>query len=89
MCIAFTKLHVFLEVQQHIEKEGELSISIAKAILYGPPGVGKTTLMKRLIGEMLRINILQVQELILLLLFQFTKALNVSKCLLMNGNVMI
>ena len=39
-------------LRQHIAKEGELNITVAKAILYGPPRVGKTTLMKRLIGEM-------------------------------------
>ena len=39
-------------LRQHIAEEGKLNITVAKAILYGPPGVGKTTLMKRLIGEM-------------------------------------
>ena len=39
-------------LRQHIAEEGELNITVAKAILYGPPGVGKTTLMKRLIGEL-------------------------------------
>ena len=39
-------------LRQHIAEEGKLNITVAKAILYGPPGVGKTTLMRRLIGEM-------------------------------------
>ena len=38
-------------VRQQIAEQGQLNITVAKAILYGPPGVGKTSLKKRLLKE--------------------------------------
>ena len=38
-------------MRQQIAEQGELNITVVKAILYGPPGVGKTSLKKRLLKE--------------------------------------
>jgi hypothetical protein len=38
-------------VLTHIKEQGQLNVTTARGILYGPPRVGKTSLMKRLIGE--------------------------------------
>ena len=40
---------------KEIEEQGSISLRILKCILTGGPGVGKTTTMLRLLGEMVNI----------------------------------
>ena len=56
MCLCFSCLLLDededLEVlQRHLANEGRLKIRVVKSVLCGPPGVGKTSTRKRIIGE--------------------------------------
>jgi GTPase SAR1 family protein len=43
-------------VKQSIEDHGSLNVTVERVILYGQPGVGKTALKRRLIGEIKNID---------------------------------
>lgn len=43
-------------LEHHLKEEGGVPFRVAKVVLYGPPGCGKTTVCRRLTGQLSNIN---------------------------------